>query len=205
MPLKAIDSSDYCIEKLARNVAVTAEDHHRLAPFNPTSEQAQLAILQILDLHHDDVLFDLGCGDARLLLAAVQMVPGLQCVGIEMDLKFTTRAWNAISSQPLSTQNRINIRFGDVLKVGYAEKDGRKSLPSSETLTLLDDSTAIYLFLVPKGLLKIQPLLDKVVQRRIEAKRSIRIVAYMFRIHSWDPISVDRTTKGDVPIYVYKF
>ena len=45
---------------------------NRLAPYNPTHTTAREAALNLLGLSHDDVLFDLGCGDGRLLFTAME-------------------------------------------------------------------------------------------------------------------------------------
>jgi tRNA G46 methylase TrmB len=63
-----------------------------LAPFNPTSERGQQVAMDLLQLSGDDILFDLGCGDARFLLKAAKMVEGLHCIGIEIDENFANRA-----------------------------------------------------------------------------------------------------------------
>ena len=199
---------------------------NRLAPFNPTSDQAQQTALRLLDLSKDDVLFDLGCGDGRLLITAVkdQQTKGLRCVGIEMDPVFTSRAVQSIYQLSAETQRRIEIREGDVLELGYQD-NSTESAPqqpaataTAETnilgetgkslcqhLTLLNDATAIYLFLVPNGLKKIQPLLDRVVEIRKEQGKPFSVVAYIFQVHGWEPSFVDRTTKGEMPLYLYRF
>ena len=45
---------------------------NRLAPYNPTHATAREKALDLLDLSNSDVLFDLGCGDGRLLLTAME-------------------------------------------------------------------------------------------------------------------------------------
>jgi cyclopropane fatty-acyl-phospholipid synthase-like methyltransferase len=83
----------------------TAEN--RLAPFNPTRDPAQQTAIRLLNLAKDDVLFDLGCGDGRLLITAVEHREGLRCVGIEMDTVFTSRAVTSIRQLSAETQRRI--------------------------------------------------------------------------------------------------
>ena len=74
---------------------------NRLAPFNPTSATAQEIALRLLNLDQNDILFDLGCGDARFLVSAVELThpPGLQCIGIECNPKFIPRADKMIKSK----------------------------------------------------------------------------------------------------------
>lgn len=43
----------------------------KLAPYNPTSIEAIYIALNLLELKDDDVLYDLGCGDARLLIEVI--------------------------------------------------------------------------------------------------------------------------------------
>ena len=69
----------------------------------------------------------------------------------------------------------------------------------------MEHATAIYLFILPKGVNKIMPLLEAIVHRRKSEGRPFRILSYIFKLHEWDPTLVDRTSKGDLPIYVYEF
>ncbi|KAL9178599.1 hypothetical protein ACHAXT_001937 [Thalassiosira profunda] len=48
------------------------ERSNRLAPYNPTHDTAQTAALDLLMLTSRDVFFDLGCGDGRLIVAALE-------------------------------------------------------------------------------------------------------------------------------------
>jgi tRNA G46 methylase TrmB len=196
------------------------ETENRLAPFNPTCDEAQQTAIRLLGLGEDDVLFDLGCGDGRLLITAVEQIKGLRCVGIEMDTVFTSRAVTSISQLSAETKKRIEIREGDVLELGYkddssvqqqqqstatAEKNTCEAGELCQNLTLLNDATAVYLFLVPNGLKKLKPLLDRVVDIRKKQKRAFSVAAYMFQVRGWEPTLVDRTTKGEAPLYIYRF
>jgi cyclopropane fatty-acyl-phospholipid synthase-like methyltransferase len=56
------------------NVSTVTEDENigpKLAPFNPTSNEAIQIALDLLELKDDDVLYDLGCGDGRLLIEVI--------------------------------------------------------------------------------------------------------------------------------------
>ena len=43
----------------------------KLAPFNPTSTEAIKIALDLLELKDNDILYDLGCGDGRLLIEVI--------------------------------------------------------------------------------------------------------------------------------------
>lgn len=168
----------------------------RLAPFNPTCSHAQKVALEFLSLQENDVLFDLGCGDGKFLMAAAEQTPGLQCVGIEIDPIYTKRAADTLSSLPTEISCRVDIREGDVMKV--FEND-----VLSSSLSLVRDATAVFVYLLPKGLKLITPKLQAISQQRQHEGRSFRVVSYMFKMPEWEPDEVDRTTKGDCPVYLY--
>jgi Mycolic acid cyclopropane synthetase len=213
------------------------DDDHNLAPFNPSSDSAMGLVLDILNLKDDDVLFDLGCGDGRLLIRAIQQsnnnTNAVRCVGIEIDNVFATRAQEAIHQQlSREEQRRIEIRRQDLLEM-YGAAAATSTSPHGTTnnnnvnakqheqphglvavggaadlcrdLSLLEDSTALYLYLLPRGLKKLRPLLEQIVARRKEQGKSFRVVAYTFQVVGWDPVVVNRSTKSGVPIYLYQF
>jgi hypothetical protein len=43
----------------------------KLAPYNPTSIEAIYIALELLELKDNDILYDLGCGDGRLLVEVI--------------------------------------------------------------------------------------------------------------------------------------
>lgn len=47
----------------------------KLAPFNPTGDVCINWALEMLQLGEGDIVYDLGCGDARFLIAAALNTP----------------------------------------------------------------------------------------------------------------------------------
>jgi SAM-dependent methyltransferase len=185
---------------------VVDEEVFKLAPFNPSSEQIQEKAMELLALKEHDVLFDLGCGDGRLLVAAAKRHPGLRCVGVEIDPIFATRAKESIEELPdPDLRNRIHIREEDVLKLPMTSAAVTLHHKDVSELTLMDDASALYLFVLPKGIVKIMPLLEALVETRKQQGRAFRVLSYMFKIHDWEPTVVDATCKGGCPVYLYKF
>jgi spermidine synthase len=186
-----------------------------LAPFNPSSEQIQEKAMELLvekmmlDQHEErrqehEVLFDLGCGDARLLIACVKKYEHLKCVGVEIEEKFVSRAIESIVKLPSDIQDRICVHHEDALKLPMTTSIAQRTKNISE-LTLMDDASALYLFVLPKGIEKLMPMLLALVEQRKQEKRNFRILSYMFKIYEWEPTIVDKTSKGGCPIYLYEF
>lgn len=181
----------------------------KLAPFNPSSNEIQEKALSLLNLTSDDILFDLGCGDGRLLIHAAQKIPGLRCVGIEIDPVFVDRGQAAVQALAEgSLRDRLDIRQGDALALPFQAcptDDSSRIGREVSDLTLIDDATALYLFVLPKGVEKLMPLLEAILETRRKQGRPFRILSYMFKLHHWDPTTVDKTAKAGCPIYLYEF
>jgi SAM-dependent methyltransferase len=187
-----------------------------LAPFNPSSEQIQQKALGMLNLTNDDVLFDLGCGDGRFLCFAATETPGLKCVGIEILAEYVTRARDRVRQSHL--EDRIDIRLEDATKADVAvvnqdateheEQETTKTTtttPVVQTLTLMEHATALYLFILPKGIIKMMPILESLKQKRWAEGKRFKVLSYMFKIHDWEATTVDETAKGSCPVYYYDF
>eukprot|EP00934_Nitzschia_sp_Nitz4_P002066 Nitzschia sp. Nitz4//scaffold112_size70979//68542//69366//NITZ4_005913-RA/size70979-processed-gene-0.112-mRNA-1//1//CDS//3329533298//2066//frame0 len=182
----------------------------KLAPFNPSSAQIQEKALKLLQLTPDDVLFDLGCGDGRFLIEAAKQHPGLRCVGVEVDPIFATRAKQAVLSLSGDLQGRVDIREQDALKIATnpsptTVSPGENTPDDVTALTFIDHASALYLFVLPKGIEKLMPLLESLVHTRKAQRRSLRVLSYMFQIRSWEPTHIDKTSKAGCPIYLYDF
>mmetsp|Transcript_8985 Transcript_8985/g.18662 ORF Transcript_8985/g.18662 Transcript_8985/m.18662 type:complete len:224 (+) Transcript_8985:190-861(+) len=182
------------------------ETAFKLAPFNPSSDQIQKKALAMLDLGETDILFDLGCGDGRFLCFAATQIPGLRCVGIEILAEFVSRGRDRVKESHL--EDRIDIRLEDATKA--LEQPNPESNESVTTrpvqeLTLMSDATALYLFILPKGIVKMMPILEALKQKRLAEGKRFKVLSYMFKIHDWEATIIDETAKGSCPIYYYDF
>jgi SAM-dependent methyltransferase len=179
-------------------------DAHILAPFNPVSESAMSIALELLKLQADDVLFDLGAGDGRLLISAVKSTPRLRCVGIELDQKFVDKAFNSAGRLPSDIRKRVQFRHGDALQAieGPCVSEDPENFCNKLSIY---DATALFLFLLPKGLKMLVPLLEQVAKDRKGRGLPFRVVAYMFHVPvpGWIPTTVDRNSKAGSPVYLY--
>lgn len=153
-----------------------------LAPFNPSCDHAIDVAIGLLELSPEDILVDIGCGDGRLLITAAQRVHRIRCIGVEHNEALHQRAISALATTlSESQQARVEIRHGD----------------AASLYDILETTcTKLYLYLLPKGLIAIRPALERL-------RPNVYVVTYMFQIHGWTPIKVDRTTKGSAPVYLY--
>jgi hypothetical protein len=92
-------------------VAPKVEDVSRAVA--PTPPEVITAMLSVLKLDENDVLADLGCGDARILIQAVETY-GCTAVGVEIDPAIATKARQRVKEAGL--QHKIQIITGDVLE-----------------------------------------------------------------------------------------
>ena len=176
----------------------------KLAPFNPSSDQIQIKAMALFKLGSNDVLFDLGCGDGRFLCYAANEIQGLRCVGIEIEEEFVSRGKDRVHQSQL--QDRVDIRLEDATKT--ADKKENKITKSTKTksvqeLTLMDDATVLYLFILPKGIVKMMPILESLKQKRLAEGKRFQVLSYMFKIHDWEATIIDETAKGSCPVYYY--
>src|SRR5579862_1382153 len=136
-------------------------------PFVSTPEQVVEAMLKLADVNKSDVVYDLGCGERRIGIAAAKMC-GARAVGIDHNPERVETA-------------RANAR-----------EAGVDSLVRFETKDIFDadirPASVVMLYLFPSTNAKLRPKLLK------ELKPGTRIVSHEFGIGDWKPektISVD--------------
>jgi len=179
------------------------EEAFKLAPFNPSSDQIQNKALHMLDLGPSDVLFDIGCGDGRFLCFAANQIRGLQCVGIELEREYVYRA--RVKVREAKLEDAIDIRWKDATKASETNNNSDVEKVGVQSLTLSEDATALYLFILPKGIVKMMPILESLRKRRLAEGKRLQVLSYMFQIHDWEATKTDETAKGSCPVYYYDF
>ncbi|UCH02913.1 MAG: SAM-dependent methyltransferase [Candidatus Bathyarchaeota archaeon] len=130
-----------------------------LAPFVPTPREIVKKMLEIAHVSSDDVVFDLGCGDGRILITAIQDFGAKKAIGFEMREDLYKQALQEIRKQSL--ENRITIINGDVFTSNLSE------------------ATVITLYLTTSGNEKLKPKLSN------ETNPGTRIVSHDFEISGW--------------------
>ena len=137
-------------------------------PYVPTTDLAVAAMLKLADVKKGDVVYDLGCGDGRIVIAAAKQM-GARGVGIDINPERIREA-------------RENARKAGVEKlVRFEEND----LFEAD----IRGASVVTLFLLPEINLKLRPKLLR------DLKPGTRIVSNTFDMGDWKPDK--ETTVGD--------
>lgn len=129
-------------------------------PYVPTSEAAVQAMLKLASVKNTDVVYDLGCGDGRIVIAAARDF-GARGVGIDIDPERIREA---------NTNARI---AGVENRVRFEEKD----LFTAD----IHDATVVTLFLLSSVNRRLRPKLLR------ELKPGTRVVSNTFDMGDWKP------------------
>ena len=128
--------------------------------FAPTRQAIVDAMLRLARVTADDVVYDLGSGDGRIVVIAAQKFKA-RAVGIELDPKLV-----ALSRE---------------LAVGSAVEDRITFVEGDMFTTDLSAATVVTLYLSESLNLDLEPKL------RHELRKGSRIVSHQFRMGRWQP------------------
>ncbi len=152
----------------------------QLAPSVGTPEKAVDKLLEVANLKPGERLYDLGCMDGRILIAAVKRYQ-VSAVGIELSERYAKKA--AENAKREGLQDRIKIIHGDFMK------------------TDLSDANVVTLYLATAANETVRPNLEKYL------KPNTRVVSYDYPIPGWKAIDTFDTEGhlGDTHvIYLYQ-
>jgi len=139
-------------------------------PYVPTTEEAVRAMLRLADVKKSDIVYDLGCGDGRIVIAAAKAV-GAHGVGID------------INPVRIKEANENARKAGVENLVRFDEKD----LFEAE----IHEASVVTLFLLNSVNLKLRPKLLK------DLKPGTRIVSNTFDMGDWKPLKEIQLENGD--------
>ena len=129
-------------------------------PYVPSTEPAVEAMLKLAGVKKSDVVYDLGCGDGRIVITAAKTY-GAHAVGVDIN----------------------PVRIGEARE--NARKAGVENLVRFEENDLFDadihEATVVTLFLLPNVNLKLRPKL------LADLKPGTRIVSNTFDMGDWKP------------------
>lgn len=132
-------------------------------PYVPTPPQVIDAMLKVADVKKDDVVYDLGCGDGHIVIAAAQQY-GARGVGIDIN------------------PERIKEARANAEKAGVADRV--KFLQQDLFEADIHEATVVTLYLLSSVNLKLRPKLLH------DLKPGTRVVSHAFDMGDWKPEKV---------------
>jgi SAM-dependent methyltransferase len=146
-------------------------------PYEPTPHHVVTEMLRLAKVGAGDVVYDLGCGDGRIVIAAVQLGARGVCVDIDPVRIEESRA----NASKAGVEERIRFLAQDLFD------------------TDIRDATVVTLFLWPEINLRLRPIL------RRESKPGTRVVSYVHDMGDWVPVETRRVqgTRGVRTVYLW--
>ena len=135
-------------------------------PYVPTPEPVVQAMLKLAQVKEGDTVYDLGCGDGRITIAAVRDFKAKKGLGIDFNPERLKDCEANLKKLPAEMQKKCEFKQGDVLKMSPEE---------------FKDVDVVTLYLLPSVNLKLKPILQKGL------KPGARIVSHAFDMGDWKP------------------
>jgi SAM-dependent methyltransferase len=137
-------------------------------PYVPTPQEVVVEMLRMAGVTPDDIVYDLGCGDGRIVITAAKLF-GARGVGVDNDPN-------------LIRQSNENARKAGVTdRVRFIEQDLFE--------TDIREATVVALYLLPELNLQLRPKLFR------DLKPGSRIVTHEFDMGDWKPDDMAKVPK----------
>ncbi len=131
-----------------------------LAPYVPTPYDVVNRMLELAEVTRDDVVYDLGCGDGRIVITAAERF-GARGVGIDYDPERIAEA-NANAARR-GVQDLVTFIHQDAMAADVSE------------------ATVVTLYLLSSSNRRLRPILTR------QLRPGARIVSHAFRMGDWRP------------------
>lgn len=143
----------------------------------PTEDPVVTAMLKMANVAKSDVVYDLGCGDGRIVIAAARQF-GARGIGVEIDPALVEKA-NA-AAEKAGVKDKVQFIVGDIFD------------PSLK----ISDATVVALYLLQSMNERLRPRLQQ------ELKRGARIVSNSFTLGEAWPAEKNQVV-GNSIIYLW--
>ncbi|MGQ9597181.1 MAG: SAM-dependent methyltransferase [Thermoproteota archaeon] len=145
-------------------------------PYVPSPPEVVDRMLELAGVTPRDVVYDLGCGDGRLLFTAVKKFGARKAVGYEIRKDLYEELVKSIQKESLA--NRIFIYNEDLMSADLSE------------------ATVVTLFLTTSANESLKPKL------KAELKPGVRIVSHEFAFKDWVPQKVEELSWHRIYLYI---
>jgi SAM-dependent methyltransferase len=134
-----------------------------LAPYVPTPQDVVDRMLQLASVTKDDVVYDLGCGDGRIVITAAQKY-GARGVGVDIDPDRV--AESQANARKAGVDKLVTFKLQDAMTVDVSK------------------ATVVTLYLLSASNMKLRPILTR------QLAPGSRIVSHAFNMGDWEPEKV---------------
>ena len=141
-------------------VAQTGDSPHLDVPYVPSPNAVVDGMLKLATVTKDDVVYDLGCGDGRIVIAAARDY-GAKGVGVDLNPERIREARE--NAKNAAVENLVRFEENDLFKAN------------------ISDATVVTLYLLPSVNERLRP---KLLQ---DLKPGTRIVSHSFDMGDWKP------------------
>ena len=143
-------------------------------PYVPTPQQVVDRMLALAKVNKNDVLFDLGCGDGRIVITAAKQY-GARCTGIDLDPERIAEARE--NARKAGVEKQVTFKVGDLFE------------------TDLSSASVVTLYLLPSINIKLRPRLWQ------QLKVGSRVVSHAFDMGAGWPAEKTETVDGRTIYY----
>lgn len=142
-------------------------------PYVPTRPEVVDAMLKLANVKKGDLVYDLGCGDGRIVVAAARDY-GATGVGVDIDPQRIKEANE--NARTAGVTGKVKFIQGDLFKTDFSK------------------ATVVTMYLFPEINLKLRPKI-------LAMKPGTRIVSHAFDMGDWEPEQTIRV--GGSTIYLW--
>ncbi len=157
--------------------AASPQQVKRDVPFVPTPQAVVDEMLRLANVTSKDIVYDLGCGDGRLVITAIQKFGAKRGVGVDIDPQRIKESNE--NAQAAGVTNRATFVVQDLFQTDFK------------------DATVVTLYLLPEVNLKLRPKLMS------DLKPGTRVVSHAFDMGDWKPEKSVTLPGGGQKIYLW--
>ena len=151
---------------------------NRLAPYVTSPARVVDRMLELARLKPGETLYDLGCGDGRILIAAAGRY-GAKAVGVEISPKLAAQATANILKEGLSSAARVI--HGDALEADLSRAD------------------VVTIYLATALNEKLRPRLERFL------RPGARVISHDYAVPGWKPARIEKTDdRHEHRLYLYE-
>lgn len=141
-----------------------AAQANSLAPYVPTPQQIVDRMLALAEVTDKDVVYDLGCGDGRIVITAAKKY-GARGVGVDIDPQRIKESNE--NAKAAGVEHLVTFKLQDAMTVDVSP------------------ATVVTLYLLSSSNAKLRPILTK------QLKPGARIVSHSFDMGDWVALKTD--------------